>query len=107
MIPNRVWDAANALLLMKQEHRAARTLVSLRKVRPCDMLKKARTREDGVYIVLALMGRRRCKRGVQYLVRWQGFGTDEATWEDAGGIPSGFKKKYDEEKRVKEWLSGR
>jgi hypothetical protein len=101
MIPDRVWEAANALLLMKQENRAARTLLSLQKVRPRDMLKKARMREDGVYIVLALMGRRMHKRGVQYLVRWQGFGTDEATWEDAKGIPSSFKKKYDEENVLK------
>ena len=38
------------------------------------------------YEVEAILGMRKCGRGMQYLVKWKGYGPEENTWESAQNV---------------------
>jgi len=41
---------------------------------------------EGFYVIDHIVEERKYGRGMQYLIRWEGYGSDEDTWEPAGGI---------------------
>ena len=53
--------------------------------------------DDGEYVIESLGGKRYSNRSgrIEYLVRWQGYGEEEDTWEEAEGLPADLRDAYD------------
>lgn len=50
--------------------------------------------DDPYYLVEAILAHRRRGRGTQYLVHWQGYPPEEATWEPSRNIPQALLDAY-------------
>merc|ERR1712223_787630 len=52
--------------------------------------------EDGVeYIIEKIIDKRKRKRKVQYLVKWEGYDEKDNTWEPASSLPKELKQEFE------------
>lgn len=57
-------------------------------------MSKRKEPEEELYTVERILDERRGRKGVEYLIRWQGYLPEDDTWEPAGNIPNEVIRTY-------------